>query len=375
MVTDHSRTPLAIVLAAGLLTLVACSRQVPKQTAAPVLAVEMARVEARDLDVSIDVTGSLVSSVAVDVKTEFPGRLVAMLKREGDPVGKGEMIAQLDDANASLTLGQARAALEVAKAALDRARVGEDHARRELERAENLLKSGGITDRDFQAARMTSRDGAAQVKLAEAQVAQAQETVALAAKRVHDCRIISPIAGEVERKLLNPGGWLDGNAPLYRLVDNQRLEVDASVSSSEISRVKKGQQIRFAVAAYPGETFDAAVSNISAGVDVSNRSTALRATATNPGGRLKAGMFIKGKIITATNPKAIIVPAGAVWRRAGQSPFVYVVENQRARKREVKTGQEETAGIEVTSGLAAGETIIVEQNLELAEGASVAPRT
>jgi len=378
MGTDRFRTLLPIGLAAGLLSFaaMACSGRAVKPTAtAPVLAVEMVRVAPRDLDVTIDVTGSLVSSVAVDVKTEFAGRLVAMLKKEGDAVSQGELIAQLDEASARLSLGQARAALEVAKAALERAQVGEDHARRELERAQHLLESGGITDRDFQLAQVASRDAVAQVKLAEAQAAQARESVALAEKHLRDCRIVSPISGEVERKLLNPGGWVDGNALLYRLVDNQRLELNTSVASSELGRVKKGQRIRFSVDAYPGQTFEAALSNISAGVDMNNRSAALRAAVPNPGGKLKAGMFVKGRIVTATKPGAIVVPAGAVWRRAGQSPFVYVVENKQARKREVKTGLEEADGLEITSGLAAGDTLVVEQNLELAEGVGVAPRT
>ena len=70
---------------------------------------------------------------------------------------------------------------------------------------------------------------------------------------------------------------------------------------------------------------------------------------------------------------SIVVPAGAVWRRAGQAPFVYVVENKQARKRVVKTGLEEADGFEITSGLAAGDTVVVEQNLELAEGVGDLP--
>jgi len=366
---------LGVALAAMLLA-AACSKEAAKSvTAAPALAVRTVRVEPRPLERTVDITGSLVSSVAVDVKTEFAGRPVTMLKREGDPVSKGELLAQLDDTNARLSLGQARAAVEVAQAALERAKVAEDHARQELERAQNLLKSGGITDRDFQTAQVADRDARAQVKLSEAQVEQAKQSVALAEKHLRDCRIISPISGEVERKVLNPGGWLDGNALLYRLVDNQRLELETYVASSELGGVKKGQKVHFTVAAYPGEAFEGAITNISGAVDMQNRSAPLRAAVPNPKGKLKAGMFVKGRIITATKPGAIVVPADAVWRRSGQVPYVYVVVNNEAKKREVKTGQEEAEGIEITSGLAAGETVILEQNLELAEGVKIAPRT
>jgi RND family efflux transporter MFP subunit len=335
----------------------------------------MVRVAPRNLDLTIDITGSLVSAAAVEVKTEFAGRLVSMLKKEGDPVRQGELLAQLDDTDARLSLGQARAAWEVAQAALERARVAGDHARAELERAQNLVKSGGITDRDLLTAYTTDRDARAQDKVAEAQVEQAKQAVALAEKHWRDCRILSPIRGEVERKFLNPGGWLDGSVLLYRLVDNQRLELETYVASSELGRVQKGQKVRFTVAAFPGETFEGVIKNISAAVDMLNRSALLRAAVPNPAGRLKAGMFIKGRIIVGAKPDALVVPVSALWRRSGQAPFLYVAVNNLAQKREVKTGQEADDSIEITSGLASGETVILEQNLELADGVKVAPKS
>ena len=353
----------------------ACSKEAAKSAAPPALTVQTVRVDPRPLDLTVDITGSLVSSVAVDVKTEFAGRLVAMLKKEGDPVTKGELLAQLDDMDARLSLGQARAAQEVAQAALERAKVAQDHARQELARAQNLLKSGGITDRDFDAAQIANRDAGAQVRLSEAQVEQSRQAVALAEKHLRDCRIVSPITGEVDRRLVNPGGWLDGSVLLYRLVDNHRLELETYVASSDLGQVKKGEKVRFAVASYPGETFEGAITNISGAVDMQNRSAPVRAVVPNSTGKLKAGMFIKGGIVTGTKPSAIVVPADAVWRRSGQVPYVYVVVNHAAQKREVQTGQEQADGIEITSGLAAAETVIVEQNLELAEGVKIAPKS
>ncbi len=366
----------ALGLALGLIGWPACSRENSKTAAAaPTLSVNVVRVEARPLDLTLEVTGSLVSSVGVDVKTEFAGRLVAMLKQEGDRVTQGERIAQLEETNSRLALNQARANLEVAQAALDRAKVAEDHTRTELERAQNLLKSGGITDRDFQAAQMASRDASAQVKLAAAQVDQARQTLAVAEKHLNDCRIISPISGEVERKFFNPGSWVDGNVLLYRLVDNQRLELQAYVASSDLARVRKGQPLRFGVAAYPGESFEASILTLSAGVDSQNRSVLLRASVPNSSGKLRAGMFAKGAVITGNKPAALMVPAGAIWRRTGQRPFVYVIEGSRARRREVETGVEQSQGIEITRGLNPGDVVVAEQSLELNDGVSVTPRT
>ncbi len=365
----------AASLAALSLALASCSKEAAKSTAPAPLSVRVVRVEPQPLEIALDITGSLVSSVAVEVRTEFPGRLISMTKEEGDRVSRGELLGQLDDADARLALGQARAALEVSEAARARAQVAEEHAANELQRAQNLLKSGGITDRDFQAAATAEKDAHAQVKLAEAQVTQAREAVALADKHLRDCRILSPISGEVEKRFVNPGGWLDGSALLYRLVDNRRLELETYVASSELAGVKKGQAIRFHVAAYQGEEFDAKITHMSAAVDVLNRSTQIRAAVPNSDGRLKAGMFVKGRIITGIQPNAIVVAPDAVWRRAGQTPFVFVVENHQAEKRDVKLGREGTGGIEISEGLRGGDTLILEQNLELADGVAVTPRS
>jgi membrane fusion protein (multidrug efflux system) len=374
---DRRRVGLMLALGAGVISglgLFACSNEAAKSTtAAPSLTVRVVRVEPRPLEDTLDVTGSLVSSAAVEVRTQFAG-ILTLFKQEGDRVSQGELLADQDETDARLALSQARATLDVAQATLDRAQVAEEHARRELERAQNLARSGGITDRDFQAAEMTARDSRAQVKLAEAQVEQARQAVAVAQKRLSDCRIVSPIKGEVERKFYNSGSWVDRNVLLYRLVDNQRLELETNVASSEIARLTEREKIRFSVAAFPEEEFTASVLTVSPAVQLQNRSVAVRAAVPNPDGKLKAGMFVKGRIVFGVKPAAVVVPPEAVWHRVGQAPFVYVVEQNRARRREVKLGLEQPQLIEIAAGLKAGEVVVAEQNLELADGASVTAR-
>jgi RND family efflux transporter MFP subunit len=337
------------------------------------LSVKVVKVEARPLDETIDISGSLVSSVAVDVKTEIAGRLVALRKLEGDRVNKGELLAQLDNESARLAVAQVQANLEVAQASLDRARVLADHARLEKERAESLLRSGGITDKDYQSAQVAARDASAQVKLAAAQVEQVQEALALAQKNLRDTQILSPITGEVERKYLNAGLYVDRSVMVYRLVDNQRLELETSVASAQIARLARGQPIHFSVATFPEGEFSATILTLSPAVQMDNRTMFVRGAVPNPEGKLKAGMFVKGKIIVGNKPSAMVVPPNAVWRRVDQPPFVYVVEGNLAKRREVKLGLESPETLEITGGLRPGDIVIAEQYLELADGVSVVP--
>ncbi len=354
-----------------------CSTPAAKPEAASsasVLAVRVVQAEPRALEKSVDITGSLISPVAVDVKTQFAGRVIQMRKQEGDPVRKGELLALLDETDSKLALAQARASLEVAQAALLRAEIVEKAAHREGERSENLMRSGGITQRDFDQSQVTIRDAQAQVRLAQAQREQARQAAAIAEKRLSDCRIVAPVDGEIERKSVNAGSYVDGMTLVYRVVDNRRLELEAYIASAEIGGVEKGQRIRFSVPTFPAEEFGATLLNLSPAVQPQNRSVLVRAAVPNPAGKLKAGMFVKGRIVTGVIPQAIVVPLDAVWRRVGQPAHVFVIEQNQARRREIKLGIEMPDEIEITSGLKPGDAVIAEQNLELNEGASVTPR-
>jgi RND family efflux transporter MFP subunit len=369
----------AAAFCAALLTLIlfspACSSEAAKPTAASTsLAVRVVRVEPRPLNKSLEITGSLVSPTAVDVKTQFAGRVIQLLKQEGDRVRKGELLALVDETDAKLALGQARASLEVAEASMLRAQVVEKASLREGARSDNLMRSGGITQRDHDQAQVTILDAKAQVKLTEAQVEQARQAVAVAEKGLSDCRIVAPAAGEIERKFLNPGSYVDTLALVYRVVDNQRLELEAYVASAEVGAVEKGQKIRFSVQTFPGKEFEASVLTVSPAVQPQNRSVMVRAAVPNPAGKLKAGMFVKGGIVTGVIPAAIVVPLDAVWRRVGQPAHVFVIEQNQARRREVKLGIELPEEIEIAGGLNPGDVVVAEQNLELAEGVSVTPR-
>jgi membrane fusion protein (multidrug efflux system) len=175
----------------------------------------------------------------------------------------------------------------------------------------------------------------------------------------------------VERRALNPGSYVEGTTVLYRLVDNQRLELEALVASSDMSRLARGQGIEFTAAPFPERRFTARITHISAAVQTASRSVMVRAAVSNPGGLLRAGMFVKGRVIVGSQPNALKIPAVAVWRRSGRPPAVFVVEQNQARRRDVETGREEEDWVEIRSGLSPGDWVIAEQNLELADGVAV----
>lgn len=321
----------------------------------------------------IPITGGLLSTVQVDVKTEQTGRLIEAPPREGESVKRGQVLARLDDTQYRLSEQQSRAAVAVAVAALERTRIAVHHADRELERARQVQTSGGITQKDFQTAEWAARDARAQLQLAEAQLEQARQALALSEKRLRDCTIVSPLDGEVQIHTHNAGIYLDTRETLVRLVDNSQLELEAAVPSNELGRVRPGQTARFTVDSFPGVTFGATVLKLAPALLEQTRSVKVRMAVPNPERRLKAGMFARGAILVGVRDGALLLPVGAVTRDAADpaAGTVLVVADGRLRKRPVQLGAEQKGQIEIVRGLTAEEVVAADPQTAPAEGEPV----
>lgn len=324
----------------------------------------------------LPITGTLVSKARIDVKAEVIGRITRFDKEEGALVSAGEPTAWVNDENYQLSLRQAEAAVKVAEAGLKRAQLLESHSRTELERAANLLTSGGITDKDLKAAQLADHDARAQSALAEAQIDQARAALDVAGKHVRDTVIKAPISGEIERKLVNNGAYVETSTPVFTIVDNSRLELECSVPSAELAAVQTGQRVVFHVNSYPGVQFEGHVIDVGPAVDEQTRAAKVRIKVVNAAGKLKAGMFVQGEVLTGVNDRALVIPGSAVYRndRSAKSSYVFVIEDGKAVRRNVQIGRERDSVLEITGGLRPGDRVIVEQNIEIAEGVRIEAR-
>jgi RND family efflux transporter MFP subunit len=367
--------PVAAILSSG------CGPEHAKSAAAKA---EPAAVQAKVLTVStepflatVPVTGTLVSNARVDIKAETVGRITRFDKEEGDRVAAGEAIVWVNDENYRLALRQAQTSLTVADAGLERAKLLESHSRSEMERAENLVKSGGITDKDLKAARLSEQDARAQVTVAQAQREQAAAAVEVATKHLRDAVIHTPVSGVIQKKFVNKGAYVEAPTALFTVVDNSKLELESPVASADLAPIRPGQRVTFTVNSYPGETFEGKVVEVAPAVDAETRSAKVRIQIVNPGGKLKAGMFSEGEILTGRTAAAVVIPSSAVYRddRSVKSSYVFVVVNGKAAKRAVRIGRERNGKLEIVEGLNAGDALIPEQSIEIADGVRIQARS
>ena len=373
------RTFLLIVIPVAAALFAGCrAAQVEKAAVEPPpVAASVVTVATEPFLATVSLTGTLVSNARVDIKAETIGRITRFDKEEGDSVAAGEAVVWVNDENYQLALRQAQTASKVADATLERVRLMEAHSQSELERARNLLKSGGITDKDLKAAELAEQDARAQAGVAAAQCEEARAAVDLAQKRVRDAVIQSPIAGVIQKKFINKGAYVEAPTALFTVVDNGRLELETPVASADLGPIRTGQRVTFSVNSYPGETFAGQVVEVAPAVDAETRSAKVRIQIVNLGSKLKAGMFAEGEILTGSAAQAIVIPSAAVYRddRSAKSSYVFVLVDGKAVRRAVRIGREREGKLEIVEGLKAGDALISEQSIEIAEGVRVKARS
>lgn len=327
-------------------------------SARPPVAVELAQAVLGDIEQTIEVVGSLAPKFAADLKSEFTAVVEEVYVTEWVKVKKGTPLAKLDTR-------EGEAALEAARAALLQAQVAETRAVRELERADKLKEVGLVTVQNLDDARTAREADAAATAAAKAQL-QATET------RLAKAVIRAPFDGIVANRGVNPGDRVEnmGGEPMFRVVDNRILELTVNVPSTSLASLRVGQPIEFTTDAIPGRTFRGQVMFINPTADPVSRSVKVVADVPNEAEELRGGLFAKGRILTGTRAAVLQIPRTALlaWDVSRREGEVFVVSGEVVERRAVRTGAVAGEYVEVTEGIAAGESIVTRGAFNLRSG-------
>jgi membrane fusion protein (multidrug efflux system) len=357
----------------------ACSKgsDAAKQTASeavrPPVAVETSLAAAGAITEGIDVTGTLAPKFEVDVKAEVAGLVSEVYVTEWVRVKKGEPLARIDIREQEAFVKRTEAALESAKSLELQSKVADNRSRRELERMKKLKENGLATQQALDDAVTEAEAAASRVEAAHAQVRAAEEDLNQVRARLAKGRIAAPIEGIVSERRANVGdlvGEAGANHPLFHIVDNRVLNLTVSVPSTLMAGLRRDQPLEFTTDALPGRTFKGTVMFINPAVNEADRSVRVIAEVNNTAGELKGGLFVQGRIVTGKRDGVILVPREALlgWDVAGRKARLFIVEADRAKSREVRTGQTMEGRVEITEGLNAAETYIVRGAFNVKEG-------
>ena len=347
-----------------------CSDKTP--VVQPPVSVEVVKITAAEMTQSIDVVGSLSPKFQADVKAEYSGVITQIYVSEWVRVQKGMPLAQLDTRELELLIQRSEAAAEAARANVVQAEVGQNRAEREYTRFLKLKEAGLVTQQNLDDAATEKEATAARVSAAKAQLRAALGELHQTQTRLAKAVIRSPLNGVVSQRSMNVGD-LTGDKMIFHIVDNRLLELTVTVPSGETGNVKVGQPLMFSTDSLPGKTFTGKVAFINPAVSEADRSLKIVAEVKNEPETLKAGLFVKGKIVTGSRTGVLQVPRTGLitWDVAKKQAEVFVVNGDKVQRKTLTTGALSGDQVEVSSGLTAGELIVTRGGFNLKDGNTV----
>jgi len=299
--------------------------------------------------------GHVRAAKRVDLSFNLPGKLIELLAVEGAFVEKGELVARLDDRTYQSRLKAAQAEFNKAEA--------------NYRRAETLLKSGNITQAEYDQLK-ASREVAA-------------SRLAIARKLVEDTRLTAPFSGVIARRLVENFTRIKAKQPVVILEQMEELEIVVDVPEQYIARRKGKRKVQLAARfdAIPGQEFPLTIKEYATDADPKTGAYRYVTAMQRPSGfRLLPGMtvtvLVRVEGISGNGEKVpFIVPVSAVFADVTPEPLVWVVDDaQRVHQRKVRlgrlTGREE---IEILDGLAQGETLVIQAVNQLREAMVIEP--
>jgi membrane fusion protein (multidrug efflux system) len=366
----------AVGVLAGCLLLTGCGKQKPAggphaQAGPPEVGVMVVKPE--KVELTTELPGRTSAYLVAEIRPQVSGIIQKRLFTEGSDVKAGDVLYQIDPA-------PFRAALDNAKAALSRAEANIIPLRLREQRYKELLPSNAVSKQDYD-------DVAAALKQAEADVEYWKAMVETARINLGYTRITAPISGRIGKSNVTDGALVTAHQPVA-LATIQQLDpiyVDVSQSTTELLRLKRSMEegrlnqngesqkkVKLILedgTAYPSE---GTLKFRDVTVDPTTGSVILRAIFPNPKRILLPGMFVRALVKEGINKQAILIPQQAVSRDPKGNPFALIVDSEgKVQQRMLTVDRAIGDKWLVTSGLSAGDRVIVEGILKVRPGVGV----
>jgi membrane fusion protein (multidrug efflux system) len=358
MMTRPSLRPKDFPLFIGLflcLALSACGKQEENtKKAPPPTTISTTPAKTTHLEIREEAVGTIEGLIDPTIAAEVAARVERVLAHPGQKVKKGDVVALLDPTDFSLQRREAQAEVGRIQALL--ANQG-----RVVERNERLVEKNFIS-------RNALDDALTQQSALKEQLAGARSRLQSVEHTGSKARVISPLDGTVETQIVSPGDFVNVGDPLMQIVSNQRLRAHLPFPEGIAAKLQPGLKVRLSTPTSTEEVVST-IRELKPLIGATNRSVDVIADVVNQPG-WQSGASVNGTVILGERDSAIVVPEqSVVLRPAGE--VVYVVKDNVASQRKVKTGLRQEGMVEILEGLAAGEQVAVDGAAFLTDQAKV----
>lgn len=307
------------------------------------LTAEVILVKDTTLEEKVNVLGTLYANEEVDLASEVTGRLVRINFQEGQLVKKGQLLFKLDDS-------ELQGRLKILEAR-------RDFVNSSVKRMEALYKAEAVSREEYE-----NELNSLEVLDAEIDLLQVQ---------IGKTGIYAPFDGKTGIRRISQGAYITPNTPLVNLEDMGKMKVEFPLPEKYASRIKPGDRISFTVE-NDTKTYEATVHVVDPKIDQSTRSLFVRAMAANPGYMLVPGSSASIVVPLGGQGKTLLVPSQAlIPSLSGYS--VFIVKNGKANQVNVSIGIRTSNSVQVLSGLARGDSVMVTNLLRVKEGLEINP--
>jgi cobalt-zinc-cadmium efflux system membrane fusion protein len=368
-----------------------CKRSAPANSAGPQPSaatsdtaqshgIEMEIVEPQSIAGTIVATGKILvpEDRMANIGPVHEGRLLRLYAGQGSIVRKGQKLADLEsadideaEANYLKALADFDSARRTSAAEVKFAQATYDRTKMLYEKSITAGKNLQQAEHDLEMAKAAAASTAAQAKAA---LTSARRHLLILGLKDGDIdalanksslaavfSLTAPISGIVIERNGTIGATVGSDANVFKIIDISSVWIDGNVFEKDLDRVRRGQEVKVSVPAFPGVNFSGRVILISSVVDPETRTVKVRTEVPNPDGRLKPDMFANVQIITDLHRTAISIPQSAVLDDGGKS-VVFVAEGNGYAKREVHEGIQGNGRVEIIEGLQAGDKVVVKGN-------------
>ncbi|HZF26236.1 MAG TPA: efflux RND transporter periplasmic adaptor subunit [Steroidobacteraceae bacterium] len=289
----------------------------------------------------LEALGTARANEAVEITPKVSNLVTAIRFREGQQVRRGEVLVQLDSVEVGADLDVARAALS--------------ESRSSYQRSQELYATQALSPSQLEQLEATLHANEARVTAAE--------------KKLSDTLIRAPFDGRTGLRRVSVGSLVNAGTVITTLDDTSVIKLDFTVPETFVAILREGMPLTARSVAFPNRDFTGTIVSIDSRLDPTTRAITVRAALPNRDGLLKPGMFLNVRL-QEERGRVLTIPEQALVPEEGRQ-YVFIVSEERARKREVSIGRRKPGRVEIISGLVAGDLIVVEGTQKVRDGARV----
>lgn len=329
-------------------------------------------IKPETIESTYQLAGRTVASEISQVRPQVNGVVIEQLFKEGTQVNKGAPLYKIDSSLYRDSVDEAAGNLALAKATVNSTRL-------QAERYKELIKVNGVSQQELDNAQSAYEQAKATVAVNEAVLKTARTNLRYT-------QVSAPISGRIGRSSITRGALVTSaqTDPLATIQKLDPMYVDLTQSSDEYMALRKqltengikptelSVRLKLENGTAYAEQGTFKFSDVA--VDEATGSVTLRAAFPNPNNALLPGLYVRAELGTGTRPNSVLIPQGALFRDAEGNPLVWIVgKDNKAEQRKITLGDAIDNRWLVTSGLKAGDQVIVEGLQGLSVGMTIEP--